>query len=249
MSMIELLPPPLKRAFFTPERRTASVTFRVQDLGIAKFDPLFRRVTEGLKEIQARHAGFNLNLQGNAVWRWKNLYQIVIDLAASLGSASFIIFICLSLAYRSLRTGFISIIPNTFPLTVTGAWLVWRNESLELVSVCAFTVCLGIVVDDTIHFLSRYDDERMKTPDRNEAIRRAFGNVGIAMVMTTSVLVAGFGTVAFSDSRDHHIFASMGVITIAAALFADLIFLPAMLACFAPNPRNQKSIMNDSGED
>ncbi len=239
MSMIELLPPPLKRAFFTPERRTAAVTFRVQDLGIAKFDPVFLRITEGLKKIQAKHPGFGLNLQGNAVWRWKNLYQIVIDLAASLGSASLIIFICLSLAYRSLRIGLISIIPNTFPLAVTGAWLVWQNESLELVSVCAFTVCLGIVVDDTIHFLSRYDDERTKAPNRNEAIRRAFGNVGIAMVMTTSVLVAGFGTVAFSDSRDHHIFASMGAITIGSALFADLIFLPAMLACFAKETKDQ----------
>ena len=54
------------------------------------------------------------------------------------------------------------------------------------------------------------------------------------MVMTTVVLVAGFGTVAFSDSRDHHIFATMGVLTIAAALFGDLVLLPAMLSRFAP---------------
>jgi len=235
-SMLELLPPPLKRAFFTPERRTAAVTFRVKDLGIAKFDPVFRRIDAGLAEIMTRHPEFQLKLDGDAVWRWKNLYQIVIDLATSLGSAAFIIFVVLSLAYKSLRIGLISIIPNTFPLAVTGAWLVWRNESLELVSVCAFTVCLGIVVDDTIHFLSRFEEERKTAASRNEAIRKAFGNVGIAMVMTTSVLVAGFGTVAFSDSRDHYIFASMGAITIGAALFADLVLLPALLACFADDP-------------
>ena len=172
-------------------------------------------------------------LEGGAVWRWKNLYQIVIDLAASLGSAAIIIFVVLAIAYRSLRIGLISVIPNVMPLALTGTWLVWRQESLELVSVCAFTVCLGIVVDDTIHFLSRFEEERKTTRNRHEAIRRAFGNVGIAMVMTTVVLVAGFGTVAFSDSRDHYIFASMGAITIAAALVGDLILLPAMLACFS----------------
>lgn len=240
MSMIELLPPPLKRAFYTPERRRGVVTFRVQDLGIAQFDPVFNRITSGLKEIESRHLEFKTKLQGDAIWRWRNLYQIVIDLTASLGSASIIIFLTLTFAYRSLRIGLVSIIPNVFPLVVTGTWLVWRKESLELTSVCAFTVCLGIVVDDTIHFLSRFDEERRKAKNRDEAIRKAFGNVGVAMVMTTSVLVAGFGTVAFSDSRDHSIFASMGAITIAAALFGDLIMLPAMLACFADKTDEEK---------
>ena len=240
MSMIELLPPPLKRAFYTPERRRGVVTFRVQDLGIAKFDPVFERITEGLRTIESRHPGVTMKLQGRAIWRWKNLYQIVIDLTASLGSAAFIIFGSLALAYKSLRIGLISIVPNIFPLAVTGTWLVWRNESLELTSVCAFTVCMGIVVDDTIHFLSRFDEERRTAKNRHEAIRKAFGNVGVAMVMTTVVLVAGFGTVAFSDSRDHHIFASMGAITIAAALFGDLVMLPAMLACFAEKTDEEK---------
>ena len=240
MSMIELLPPPLKRAFYTPERRRGVVTFRVQDLGIAKFDPVFERITEGLRTIESRHPGVTMKLQGSAIWRWKNLYQIVIDLTASLGSAAFIIFGSLALAYKSLRIGLISIVPNIFPLAVTGTWLVWRNESLELTSVCAFTVCMGIVVDDTIHFLSRFDEERRTAKNRHEAIRKAFGNVGVAMVMTTVVLVAGFGTVAFSDSRDHHIFASMGAITIAAALFGDLVMLPAMLACFAEKTDEEK---------
>jgi uncharacterized protein len=77
--------------------------------------------------------------------------------------------------------------------------------------------------------------------DRVTAIRRAFGNAGVAMVMTTAVLVAGFGTVAFSDSRDHHIFAMMGVLTIAAALFGDLVILPAMLACYGPQDDNSRN--------
>ncbi len=129
----------------------------------------------------------------------------------------------------------ISIIPNMFPLAVTGASMVLMGQTLELVSVCAFTVCLGIAVDDTIHFLTRYEEERLKTKDENEAIRAAFTGVGTALIMTTIVLVVGFSTVLFSDMRDQRIFAAMSGLTIGSALFGDLIFLPALLSRFTKN--------------
>ncbi len=232
MSLLDLLPPPLKRAFYTPEYRQATVSFRVQDLGIAKYGSVFHRIEDGLMKIQQSHPDFTLTMSGVPVWRWKNLYQIVVDLALSLGTATVIIFLVLALVYKSLRIGLISIVPNLFPLTVAGTYLVVSGQSLELVSVCAFTVCLGIAVDDTIHFLTRYIEEKSKTEDESLAIRNAFTAVGTALIMTTIVLVAGFSTVLFSDSRDHRIFASMGAITVAAALFGDMVFLPAILKQF-----------------
>ena len=180
-------------------------------------------------------------MSGVPIWRWRNLYQIVVDLATSLGTATVIIFIVLAIVYRSLRIGLISIVPNMFPLAVAGTYLAVSGQSLELVSVCAFTVCLGIAVDDTIHFLTRYIEEREETGDETLAIRNAFTAVGTALIMTTIVLVAGFSTVMFSDSRDHRIFASMGAITVAAALFGDLIFLPAMLKQFAGRKKSKPS--------
>lgn len=236
MSMLELLPPPLKRAFFTPERRTAKVTFRVQDLGIARYGPVFERIEAAIAEIGSRHEGFSLDLRGSAVWRWENLYQIVVDLAYSLGSASVIIFVVLTVVYRSLRIGLISIIPNLFPLVFTGAYLAMAGYNLEIVMVCNFTICLGIAVDDTIHFLTRYIEEKQTAPDEDTAIRNAFTGVGTALIMTTTVLVVGFSVVTFSESRDHRIFATMGALTIAAALFGDLVFLPALLRRFASAP-------------
>lgn len=233
MSMMDLLPPPLKRAFYTPEYRRAEVSFHVQDLGIAKYGPTFTRIEEGLKTIAAQHPEFQFELTGSAVWRWRNLYQIVVDLAASLGSAAIIILIVLAFAFRSLRLGLISIIPNMFPLAVTGAFLVFTGQALEIVSVCAFTVCLGIAVDDTIHFLTRFREEQLNVESDEEAIRRAFTGVGTALIMTTVILVAGFSTVVFSDMRDQRIFAIMSGLTISSALFGDLVFLPALLAQYA----------------
>ncbi|EDL58981.1 efflux RND transporter permease subunit [Gimesia maris] len=246
MSMMDLLPPPLKRAFYTPERNQAEVSFHVQDLGIARYGPTFTRIEEGLKTIGAAHPHFQFELTGSAVWRWRNLYQIVVDLAASLGSAAIIILVVLAFAFRSLRLGLISIIPNMFPLAVTGTFLVFTGQSLEIVSVCAFTVCLGIAVDDTIHFLTRFREEQLLVDSDEEAIRRAFTGVGTALIMTTVILVAGFSTVIFSDMRDQRIFAIMSGLTISSALFGDLVFLPALLARYAK--RSQVPAMEEPEE-
>ncbi|MCR9295650.1 MAG: efflux RND transporter permease subunit [bacterium] len=244
MTLLELLPPPLKRAFYTPERRQAVVNFRVQDLGIAAYGPVFERLEQELAQIEEAHPNFQVSLAGGAVRRWRNLYQIVVDLAASLGTASLVIWIVLTIFFRSLRLGLISIVPNAFPLALTGAYLVFAGYNLEIVMVCNFTVCLGIAVDDTIHFLTRYLEEGRQATSNDLAIRRAFTGVGTALIMTTAVLVAGFGIVTFSDSRDHHIFATMGAITVASALFCDLVFLPALLACFG---RPEKKALVEGG--
>lgn len=232
MPMIDLLPPQVKLAFYDPEKRQAKVQFRVRDLGIASYGPVYERLEAGLETIGEEFEAFELSLRGSAINRWENVYQIVVDLFRSLGVASLIIFFVLTFVYRSIRIGLVSLVPNLFPLAMAGAWLAVAGYNLEIVMVCNFTVCLGIAVDDTIHFLTRYQQERRETSDESLAIRRAFIGVGSALIMTTIVLMAGFSGVLFSDSRDHQIFAIMGIITIAMALFADLVFLPALLKKF-----------------
>jgi cytochrome c biogenesis protein CcdA len=124
-------------------------------------------------------------------------------------------------------------------LGVAGLWQN-RAKSLALFSTSAARALRHTVsqlkqldtVDDTIHFLTCYQEEQKKTNDISTAIRRAFVSVGTALIMTTLVLVAGFCTALISDTRDHQIFASMAMLTIGAALFADLILLPALLMFF-----------------
>lgn len=102
--------------------------------------------------------------------------------------------------------------------------------------VCAFTVCLGIAVDDTIHFLTRYCEEKVHLDDE-EAIRKAFVSTGTALIMTTVILTVGFSTVIMSGMREQRIFATMGCLTIGSALVGDLLFLPPLLAYFRKSDR------------
>lgn len=241
-SLLELLPPPLKQVFWKPNSRRAVVVFRVQDIGIASYGDVFERVTGELNAIEKANPGVVLKLEGTAVQRWRNLYRIIVDLTKSLGTASIVIFLVLGVAYRSIRIGLISVIPNLFPLAVTGAAMWLFGQPLELVSVLAFTVCLGIAVDDTIHFMNRYRDEKATGEDHEQVILATVSGVGAAMTMTTVVLLAGFATVLLSDSRDHHVFALMGASTIAMAIVGDLLFLPALMMWFGGERKKHREL-------
>ena len=232
-SMIELLPPPLKRAFYKPEDQFATVTFRVLDIGIAKYSTVFERVEKGLGQIVDNHPEFELKLAGSAIHRWRDLYRIALDLGSSLGSETIIIICVLGVVFRSVRIGLIAMIPNIFPLVICATWMVLTGQPLEIVTVCCFTICLGIAVDDTIHFLTRFQEELPRSKSRKQAIRASFEAVGTSMLMTTMVLVVGFATVTFSDMRDQRIFASMGVLTMLTAMVGDLVVLPAILALYS----------------
>ena len=133
-------------------------------------------------------------------------------------------------ALRSLRLGVVSIVLNLVPAILGfGVWgLTVAQVGLSLSVVVAMTV--GIVVDDTVHFLGKYRRARREdglSPE--EAVRHAFDTAGEAMFTTTVVLVAGFLILVFSPFVPT---AQVGVLTamiIGFALVADLTLLPALL--------------------
>ncbi len=138
--------------------------------------------------------------------------------------------VILLFALRSLRLGLISIVPNLIPAVLGfGVWgLTVGQVGLSLSVVVAMTI--GIVVDDTVHFLSKYLRARREFGKSIEdAIRYAFDTAGKALFTTTLVLVAGFLIFAFSPFIPT---AQVGVLTamiIGFALIADLTLLPALL--------------------
>lgn len=230
MTFVSLIPSGLRQFFLRTDSDEAPIVLRIQDRGIAVYEPVFRRLEERMQQLEERFPGFEFQFRGDAVRRSRDLFQIVVDLSTSLITAAVIILIVLTAVYRSWRIGLISVIPNMFPLAVTASVLYFTGQPINIASVCAFVVCLGIAVDDTIHFLSRFLWELKRDGDVDAAIQRAFEGVATALIMTTVILVAGFGTVLMSDLPGHRIFAAMACSTIAAALLGDLIFLPALLS-------------------
>jgi predicted RND superfamily exporter protein len=136
----------------------------------------------------------------------------------------------LVLALRNVRLGLLSLIPNLLPAAMAfGLWGLLRGEVNMAVSMVS-GMTLGIVVDDTIHFLSKYLRGRreMNLP-ANEAIHYAFANVGRAIVVTTIILVAGFTVLAQSSFAMNSSMAILTAIAIVLAMIADFLLLPALL--------------------
>ena len=231
---LALAPERLTRGLWAPERRAARVVARVRDHGIDHYRPVYAELGERVARLADEHPGVELSLTGSSLVYGAHVDRIVLDLVGSLGVAALILFAALAVAFRSLRTGLISIVPNLFPLAVTATVLALAGEELEIASVCAFVICLGIAVDDTIHFLARYRTELLACGEPREAARRAYLGVGRALLATTAILLAGFGVVLTSELPGNRVFAAMACTTIAAALVGDLLILPAMLVRFRP---------------
>ncbi len=143
-------------------------------------------------------------------------------------------------ALRSLRLGLISIVPNLVPAVLGfGVWgLTVGQVGLSLSVVVAMTI--GIVVDDTVHFLAKYRRARREYGHGpEEAVHYAFDTAGRALFTTTVVLVAGFLILLFSPFVPT---AQVGILTamiIGFALIADLTLLPALLTALDRRPAEQ----------
>ncbi|MDF2235338.1 outer membrane lipoprotein-sorting protein [Albimonas sp. CAU 1670] len=133
------------------------------------------------------------------------------------------------LALRDLKIGALSLVPNVAPaLMGFGAWG-WLVGEVTLAISVVLAATLGVVVDDTVHFLSKYSAARRAGASAEDAVRQAFAKVGMAMIVTTLSLVAGFGILAQSGFAVNGEMAELTAITISIALVADLLIMPALL--------------------
>ncbi|MFW2388658.1 MAG: efflux RND transporter permease subunit [Polyangiales bacterium] len=144
--------------------------------------------------------------------------------------ALILIAIILAVAFRSVKFGAISIIPNLAPaLMAFGIWGI-INGRIDVGNAVVLTMALGIIVDDSVHFLSKYLRARREGGMSPEgAVRYAFSTVGSALVVTSFILVAGFLVLTLSPFGLN---AGMGLLTaivLLVALGADLLFLPPLL--------------------
>ncbi|EGQ8061021.1 MMPL family transporter [Vibrio parahaemolyticus] len=147
-------------------------------------------------------------------------------------------------ALRSVRLGLISLMPNIAPAVIGfGLWALISGE-INLGLSVVVTLTLGIVVDDAVHFLSKYQRARREGQTAEQAVRYAFHTVGRALWITTVVLVAGFFVLAMSSFRLNADMGQLSAIVIFIALVVDFLFLPTLLMLF-----DKKAYLQESPSD
>ncbi len=232
LALLSLFPKDLVGRFVHFSHGYAVVNARCPILGASASIPAFSRIEQSLAELSAKYEPLRFRLTGVPLVISRSLHRINLDLARSLGLAAIIIFGIITLEFRSLRYGVICLIPNVFPLAVISTYLFFTGRSLQTMSVLVFTICLGIAVDDTIHFMTRFRTEFRECGNADRAVKRSFRAVGRALVITTIIFVFCFGTCATSTIPMTKNFAYLACIGFTAALAGDLIILPALLLVF-----------------
>ena len=168
----------------------------------------------------------------------RNIDSMIVGTMIALALISII----LIFALRSLKLGLISLIPNLTPVAVAfGIWAIFDSEiGLALSIVAGMT--LGIVVDDTVHFMSKYlRAKREKNLSAIQAVRYAFENVGTALLVTTLVLAAGFMVLSLSAFELNSAMGLLTAITIVIALIIDFLFLPPLLIALEGGGNEQEN--------
>ena len=161
--------------------------------------------------------------------------------------AVFLISGVILIALRDVRLGIISLIPNLLPAALAfGLWGLLVGQVNMAVAVVA-GMALGVVVDDSVHFLSKYQIARRELKlSANDAVISAFNGVGTALVVTTLILTAGFAILAQSTFGVNSYMAMLTGIALVIALIADMTLLPALLIALDKDKKETSLVIGSS---
>ena len=158
--------------------------------------------------------------------------------------AVFLISGVILIALRDVRLGIISLVPNLLPAALAfGLWGLLVGQVNMAVAVVA-GMALGVVVDDSVHFLSKYQIARRELKlSAHDAVISAFNGVGTALVVTTLILTAGFAILAQSTFGVNSYMAMLTGIALVIALIVDMTLLPALLIALDKDKKETTVVM------
>ncbi len=216
-------------AIISTDGRLARVVVRTGDVGSVRS----RELREAARKVAlvGKPASVNLQIAGLTVLAEEVLGRLVMEMARSTAIAFVVIFLLLSLLFRSLRLGALSMVPNFLPLFVAGGFMGFAGITIRSSIALIFAVALGIAVDDTIHLLTRYRRERERGRGPRPSVFAAIRWTGRPVVLTSTVLFFGFLAFTLSDFKATMQFGLIAAVTIASALVGDLFLLPGLLLC------------------
>jgi predicted RND superfamily exporter protein/CRP-like cAMP-binding protein len=217
-----------KTFYVTEDFRTAAMLVRTKSTGS-------REIEETLAKIR-HYVGrqfppkINVRLTGNLVLLTGTASDIVAGQIESLSLALVVIFLVMSLMFLSVKVGFLAILPNALSIAIFFGVMGWLGVFLNLGTSLIAAIALGIAVDSTVHFMARLNLELKGAADQSSALVETLRIVGIPILYATVALFFGFLTFAFASLVPIQQFGLLTAMTMATALGANLVLLPALLA-------------------
>jgi predicted RND superfamily exporter protein len=193
--------------------------------------------TKMLKD-KANELGLEMKIAGKASVFQGMIDYIVATFLKSILMAIGIVAMMMMISFRSVTIGLFSLVPNILPLSYGALVMKIMDLDLNLGTSLVASVCLGIAVDDTIHFLSNFYKNRREGMSDRDNIIKIFRYTGSALMITTFILSSAFGLYVLGDFLPNKYFGILCSITLMVALIIDVTFLPALLLFFSKEKKS-----------
>ena len=187
------------------------------------------RALDGAISVARLPENVRAAVTGNALLLARSADGIAESQPQTVGLAALVIFGLVWASLRSLKLGVVAMIPNLVPVIAYFGMLGAGVAPLSLPTSLIGSVALGITIDDTVHTLARYRDERRLGLAPAEAVRQTARHVGRAVLITAAMLVLGFSVMGLSDFAKLQEFGWLSAATLTICLLTDLLLLGALL--------------------
>jgi hypothetical protein len=216
-------------AFVDSNLQVTRISVQMANIGTNDIERILNDLEPKIEEIFPSDK-FEVHLTGTSVVFLKGTNYLVMNLFMSLGLALVIITILMALIFSSFRMIMISLIPNLIPQILTAGMMGFFDISIKPSTILIFSIALGISVDNTIHYLSRY---RLQLKHHNWNIRSSvFGaleETGYSMIYSAVVLFFGFYIFTLSSFGGTEALGYLVSFTLVVALLSNLFVLPSLL--------------------
>ncbi len=175
--------------------------------------------------------------------------NIVQSLAISIMLAFLFISLIMAMMFKNIKLVFISLAPNLIPLIITAGVMGYFGIDIKPSTAVIFTIAFGIAVDDSIHFLSRFRIETLRGLSLEDALKVTTERTGRAIILTSAILLVGFGVLGTSDFHSTMLLGLLTCLTIFVAIVADLFFLPSLIYLLKPDLRKARQSTSFFGFD
>ncbi len=213
----------------------ATIRIRLNEHSTVKLEGIMDEIRAYAQGVFS--SSVEVDLVGQTVLEVETNNAVTDGQVKSLMLAMLFIFGMFFFVFKSFGVGIVGIIPNALPLLVNFGIMGWAGVRLNSATSMISAIAIGIIVDDSIHFLHSYQASLRRQKDYYKAMYNALSEKGRPIVLTSLILACGFGVVSFSEFGPSFYFGILSSILMLNALWSDLIVLPCVLMWLRPRFR------------
>jgi predicted RND superfamily exporter protein len=226
---VSSLPAHLRARLMNESARAVLVTGHFPDIDAATMKGEIGKIEAKLELLRAANTDLSIEITGISAVSAENATRMIADLNQNLALEIFVVMAIIAIAFRSLSVPLIAFLPNVLPIVASGALLYVLGIGLDYAGIIGLTIAFGLAVDDTIHFIHRFEHERIGGRSTREAVVTTIRHIGPVMLITTLVITCGVGVTVFGQMPQTRAFGGIVMVTLLAALVAELFLTPALI--------------------